>query len=302
MKDKTESSQTVIINHYNERAKEITSKLSELKYNIANINDTEELSSIAEKESLPDIILTSSDCIFDLEKSNKTKNNLLSQISHDLRSPIGTIKMMLELLEQKVISADSPDYDNILKDLVNTSTDVFALLENLLYWSRIQFKTVSYVPSNQNLKSLTQKAVSELKRFIDEKKLHINININSKTTVCGDEFLIHIILKNLISNGCKYSAENSEIIIDEEKSNNKISIIIKDNGIGMSEENIKKTMDPDSLFHTSGTNGEQGNGMGLKICYNLTTINKGTLRIISKEKEGTTAILTLPAGKETVKE
>jgi len=298
MKEKTESSPTIIINHYKERSKEIKDILKDLKYNLTEINNMEELSSIAKKGSLPDIIITSSNNLLDLEKSNRVKNNLLSQISHDLRSPIGTIKMMLELLEQKVISADSPDYDTIIKDLVNTSTDVFALLENLLYWSRIQFKTVSYVPSNQNLKSLTDNAISQLKRSIDEKKIHILNNIASEETVWGDEFLIPIILKNLISNGCKYSVENAEISIKEEKKGNKIHIIIADNGTGISEENLKKIKDPDILFHTSGTNGEQGNGLGLKICYELSIINKGTLNIDSKEKEGTKAIITLPSVKK----
>jgi len=295
MKENTESSPTIIINNYKERTKEIKDRLKDLKYNLTEINNMEELSSIAEKGSLPDIIITSSNNLLDLEKSNRVKNNLLSQISHDLRSPIGTIKMMLELLEQKVISADSPDYDTIIKDLVNTSTDVFALLENLLYWSRIQFKTVSYVPSNQNLKSLTDKAISQLKRSIDEKKIHILNNIVSEETIWVDEFLIPIILKNLISNGCKYSDENAEILIKEEKEGNKIHIIIEDKGIGISEENLKKIKDPDILFHTSGTNGEQGNGLGLKICYELSIINKGTLKIESKEKEGTKVILTLPS-------
>ena len=295
MKENTESSPIIIINQYKERAKEIKDKLKDLKYNLTEINNMEELSSIAEKGSLPDIIITSSNNLLDLEKSNRVKNNLLSQISHDLRSPIGTIKMMLELLEQKVISADSPDYDTIIKDLVNTSTDVFALLENLLYWSRIQFKTVSYIPSDQNLKSLTDKAISQLKRSIDEKKIHVLNNIVSEETVWGDEFLILIILKNLISNGCKYSDENAEILIKEEKDGNKIHIIIADNGTGISEENLQKIKDPDILFHTSGTNGEQGNGLGLKICYELSFINKGTLKIDSKEKEGTKVILTLPS-------
>jgi len=233
-----------------------------------------------------------------LEQLNQVKDKLLHMIGHDLRSPLGSIKMILDFIDQETIDPQSLDFKTMLPELLDAADEAFYLLENLLYWTRIQTNRISYNPENLSAKQLVDKSITNMNRAFQQKGIKITNQINGDEQVFGDEYLLPVIFRNLLSNACKFSKEGSEVTISLSESPGQMIIRVCDQGIGIKEENLQKIRAPYTLFSTYGTNNETGTGLGLKVCEALAGINQGQLLIESQEEGGTTVDLILPYGKK----
>ena len=224
------------------------------------------------------------------------QSELLSVIGHDLRSPLGSVKMLLDFVDQKVIDPKSDDFLAALPEMTEAADEAFYLLENLLYYSRIQQQTITYAPQELQIDKLVQKVKDQLRRIINVKNIKLNIDLEKNSCLFIDEFLILIILRNLVMNACKFSPEGSVVEIESCLStNNEIKITVRDEGVGIPDENMEQVLNPLRLFHTYGTNQEKGNGLGLNICMALTSLCLGTFNITSAPKEGTVVKLVFPS-------
>ncbi len=233
-----------------------------------------------------------------LEQQNQLKDKLLHMIGHDLRSPLGSIKMILDFLGQENADDEGLDLKSMLPELSDAADEAFYLLENLLYWTRIQTNRTSYKPEKISAKQLISKSVLNVKRSFEQKGIKIINRVEGDQLIFGDEYLLLVIFRNLLSNACKFSGQGASVIISLSESSDQLRIYIRDEGIGIKEEDLKKINDPYTLFSTYGTNNENGNGLGLKVCQALAVVNKGELRIDTRPGTGTTVGLLLPAGKD----
>ena len=232
-----------------------------------------------------------------LEQQNQLKDKLLHMIGHDLRSPLGSIKMTLDFIDQKVIDPLSPDFQSMLPEMSDAADEAFYLLENLLYWTRIQTRRISCHSENHSAKQLIEKSITAVRRSFELKKIKIINQIRGDYSVSVDEYLFLVISHNLLSNACKFSKEEDEVTISLSDSPDYIVFYIRDHGVGMNEQNLMKIWDPYTLFSTYGTKNETGNGLGIKVSQALVKINNGQLHIDSEEGIGTTVSLMLPKGK-----
>ena len=128
------------------------------------------------------------------------------------------------------------------------------------------------------------------------RKKHISLNVNNKTSgliIYFDESMIDKVLFNLLSNAFKFTEENGiiNIIIDKDKEREKAIIIIEDNGIGMSTEDVEHAFD---LFYQGHSSTFKGTGLGLSLSRELIHVHKGTIEIKSKKGHGTSFTITLP--------
>jgi two-component system sensor histidine kinase/response regulator len=136
-----------------------------------------------------------------------------------------------------------------------------------------------------------------VKPQLETKKLKIQTDISSNLTVFVDPDHLNIIVRNIINNAIKFSLNNGIIMIAAQEENNKITLKIKDEGIGISEEKIKRFFE---VVQTPsfGTAGERGAGLGLVLVNDLIIQNNGNITVKSKLGEGSTFNITLPIGKE----
>lgn len=229
-----------------------------------------------------------------LEQQNQLKDKLLHMIGHDLRSPLGSIKMILDFVDQKIIDPLSLDFQNMLPELADATDEAFYLLENLLYWTRIQTQRVSFQPESYPVKQLIHKAITTVKRSFDQKGIKLTSQISGDYNVLVDEYLFLVIFRNLLSNAYKFSEAGTEVTIGLSESAGQTTLYIRDQGIGISNEDLQKIRDPFDLFHTYGTNNENGNGLGLKVSDSLVRISKGQLIIESEHNKGTTVSVIFP--------
>ncbi|MCT4640495.1 MAG: tetratricopeptide repeat protein [Bacteroidales bacterium] len=233
----------------------------------------------------------------ELLKLNNTKDLMFSIIGHDLRSPVGNMETMLELIEENLSSYDYNNANYLLSITKGAARSAYNLLENLLYWAKAQKGEISYEPKLFNLSRKINEVVSLFDTTSQNKHIKISANIPSKIMVSADENLIYTVLRNLVSNAIKFTPEDGSIEILGEMSKENVIVSIKDSGVGISEENMKKIFDKHEHFTTYGTNNEKGTGLGLSICNTFINKHNGNLSVKSSPNKGSTFSFTLPLKK-----
>ena len=200
----------------------------------------------------------------ELRKIIMGRDKLYSVIAHDLRSPMGSIKMVLNML---ILSLPSEQIGKEMFDMLsmaNQSTeDVFSLLDNLLKWTKSQIGKLNVVYQDFDI-------------------------VGNIASVHADMDMMKTILRNLLSNAIKFSYNDSEILVNAEIEGDKVIVSVKDTGKGMSEEDQKKLLNTETHFSKYGTNNEEGSGLGLLLCQDFAVKNGGHLWFESEEGKGST--------------
>ena len=233
----------------------------------------------------------------ELIEINASKDKFFSIISHDLRSPLGGLMQILEILEESHDSMEDEEKITIIKEAVNTSKLVFALMENLLEWSRIQTGKIPYEPERIEIFPIINELESLYNQNLKSKQITLKNNIESGLTALADIKMTNTILRNLISNAIKFSNPDDFIYISSEENENFVNIMVKDTGVGIEEKNFNKLFKPDSSYSTNGTAHEKGTGLGLVLCKELVEKQGGEIRVESKKGQGSTFSFSLPKKK-----
>lgn len=228
-----------------------------------------------------------------LSQTLKIKNKIFSVVAHDLRSPVVNILYMLNLLKEKEYKEK---YDTFANSSIEYAQRVISLLENMLVWGRDQEDKIKYSPARHNFADIILTNLSIFKESADKKEISVNFTQVGNSFAYFDKDLMDIIIRNLLSNAVKYTHRGGRIsILLKEKPDEKTILLkICDNGVGIPEEKQESLFTTSDVSSTPGTENEKGTGLGLKLCYELIQINKGTISIESKEGEGTCFILNLP--------
>lgn len=226
---------------------------------------------------------------------NSVKDKLFSVIGHDLRSPLGSVKMYLEYLSETLDELPPDKLHNTFDILVKTVDEVFSLLENLLGWAKSQSGNLSINKELIVLKDLTNNVYSLNRGNLKFKNIHFKVNIEPETTIYADLISITAVFRNLLSNAIKFTPEGGTICINSVNEDGNVVIEFKDTGIGISEENMVKIFDSTQHISTFGTNREVGSGLGINLCKDFTLKNGGDLWVKSEVGKGTSFFLRLPA-------
>ena len=230
----------------------------------------------------------------ELKDEVRTKNKFFSIISHDLRGSIGIVLNLSQLLQGSRNSFSEEEFNELIKDIGNTSENTLNLLDNLLEWARAQTGSIKYNPEKLEIKKL----VSETLELNSEAALKKNINIipdiQENNPVFADKNMVLLVLRNLISNAVKFTPQGGKVAITAKENEEFVKILIADTGVGIQPATMEKLFQIDTKISTEGTNNEQGNGLGLLLCKEFIEFNGGNIGIYSESGKGTTAWFTLP--------
>jgi len=202
---------------------------------------------------------------------------------------------MLNLLKEKEYREK---YDEFANSSIQYAQMVISLLENMLVWGRGQEDKIKYSPGKHNMADIILTNLSIFKETADKKEISVNFTQVGNSRAYIDKDLLDIVIRNLLSNAVKYTPRGGRISIllkDRTDKENRILVRISDNGIGISPGKQKYLFTSAEIGSTPGTENEKGTGLGLKLCYELVIINKGTITIDSKEGEGACFSITLPS-------
>ena len=228
-----------------------------------------------------------------LKELNETKDRLFSIIGHDLRSPIGILKSFINLMLSDYDQTDTKKIKKQLEILYTSTCTTSDLLENLLLWARSQQKEVIFEPVEVNLYDIAEITTSLLAISAKTKNIIIHNNIPKYFTVKADNNMIMAVIRNLIMNGIKFTNNNKNIYLSVTEGNEYDTVCIKDEGIGIKPENIKKLFSPTEIFSNYGTSGEKGTGLGLLLCKEYIEKHGGNIWVESEEGTGSEFKFTL---------
>lgn len=226
-----------------------------------------------------------------LEADNKTKDKLLSIISHDLRSPLVNTKGILNLVNQGIVPEDQAK--QLLLQLETQYMGTTSLLDNLLFWLKGQMSGKNLDKINMPVFPIVKGLEDEHRMLLDRKQILINNEIDPKFTITADKEMIRIVLRNLISNAIKFTPEKGVIRVFASADNTETRISIQDSGIGMTPETIQR-VNAKQYYTTAGTALEKGSGFGLMLCCDLISRHSGQLKIESEPNHGSVFTILLP--------
>ena len=234
----------------------------------------------------------------ELQRTIAGRDKLYSVIAHDLRSPMGSIKMVLNMLILNLpFEKIGAEMYELLTMANQTTEDVFSLLDNLLKWTKSQIGKLNVVYQDVDLIEVTDGVIEIFSMVASLKKIRIREMKPERMMVNADIDMLKTVVRNLLSNAIKFSKENSEILVKMEEVNGMAVVSVQDHGCGISEEGQKKLLHADTHFSTFGTNNEEGSGLGLLLCKDFVVKNGGKLWFTSKEGEGSIFSFSIPVKK-----
>ena len=234
----------------------------------------------------------------ELQRTIAGRDKLYSVIAHDLRSPMGSIKMVLNMLILNLPSEKiGAEMYELLTMANQTTEDVFSLLDNLLKWTKSQIGKLNVVYQDVDLVEVTDGVIEIFSMVASLKKIRIREMKPEKMMVNADIDMLKTVVRNLLSNAIKFSKENSEVLVKMEDVDGMAVVSVQDYGCGISEEGQKKLLHTDTHFSTFGTNNEEGSGLGLLLCKDFVVKNGGKLWFTSKEGEGSIFSFSIPVKK-----
>jgi two-component system sensor histidine kinase/response regulator len=271
----------------NAEKKSINVLLQKQKQEVADVN--EELSALNEELTMQMDIVSAQN--IELEKLNQIKNKFFSIVSHDLRSPMNSLKKLLELFRDGDLA--KPELNKLTLRLEDTIYTTAAFLDNLLEWSKSQLDGMVVKPSTFNIHQMVQDNIKLMDYQLKLKEIAVKNEIPKDLTLFADPNMITVVVRNLLSNAIKFCKKGDQILFKAHGEANQVSWSITDNGPGIS------TKDQQNLFNlthasSTGTAGEKGYHIGLILCKDMIEQNKGAITVDSELGRGTTFNVTLP--------
>jgi PAS domain S-box-containing protein len=232
-----------------------------------------------------------------LKEINENKDKFISIISHDLKSPFTTLLGFSEILlnEKDLPEEERNEY---IQYIYEASKSELNLINCLLDWSRLQTGRVKVEASRLNVRTAIANAVATLTGDAVRKDISIQINIPHNLYMYADERLISQAVVILVSNAIKFSHKGKEVNITAQRfKEGMIEIVVKDEGLGISEENQTKLFRIDQKFALAGTAGEKGSGLGLTLMKEIIDKHNGKVWLYSEEGKGSEFHFTVPEAK-----
>ncbi|MGM0648487.1 MAG: GAF domain-containing sensor histidine kinase [Bacteroidota bacterium] len=241
------------------------------------------------------IALQNSKILGELIASNKAKDKLFSIIAHDLRAPFNSLIGFSDLLMEQVTRTydkEIHEYSSIINEALNKT---YNYLNNLLEWSRLQSNRIEFQATYFSLFDLVEEVTDLLLVQAQNKDISIKQMLPKQMRVYADRNMLKVVLINLISNAIKYSNVGANVVISGNQASNLDYIYVKDNGVGMSQENSEKLFKVEESFSTPGTNNEKGTGLGLVLCHDFIKKHNGKIKVKSELGKGSTFSISLPS-------
>lgn len=238
----------------------------------------------------------------ELAKLNADKDKFFSIVAHDLKGPFQPLLGFTEMLLLIAKSATPEEVEQISKSIYGSARNVYDLLENLLHWSRMQRGHMEYEPGEISLQEVFTENIKLFTPTAESKGIKLYSQVPEKLFAYADKKMLKTIIRNLTSNALKFTPSGGEVVISAQpfraqadETQQWIELSLRDTGLGISSQNLKKIFKIDSPFTTLGTAEEKGTGLGLIICQEMVDKNGGQMWIDSELNKGTTVRFTVPA-------
>lgn len=232
----------------------------------------------------------------ELELLNATKDKFFSILSHDLKNPFGSVVQLSKILFENILIFEKEKSAEVIQMIYESGEKTYQLLLNLLEWSRSQRGLIDYEPSNFDVAALIKDNIDLSMATAQKNQIKLVSNIAPNSVVYADKNMITTIIRNILSNALKFTPENGTIILSTSFSptKDKLIVSIADTGIGLPKDHLSKLFRIDVRNTDIGVDSKgKGTGLGLILCKDFITANKGDIWVESELGKGTTFFFSL---------
>jgi two-component system sensor histidine kinase VicK len=230
------------------------------------------------------------------QKLENMQTDFVANVSHELKTPLTTIKSYTETLLLDGLEGDKSTALDFLKIVDAEADRMNRLVKDLLQLSRLDYKQEKWYKKEGDLIMLLSVAVKKMDMMAKSKEQHLNVlfDEDARIRIDMDRDRVEQVVLNILSNAIKYTNEKGRIDIDAYVNGKNAQIIVSDNGIGIPEEQISRVFERFFRVDKARSRSAGGTGLGLAISRQIIEEHKGSIEIESKEKKGTRVTITLP--------
>jgi signal transduction histidine kinase len=226
----------------------------------------------------------------ELKAINTTKDHLFAIIGHDLRSPIASLKGILQLFDSQQLSQE--EFLELARHLLKNVDNIHEMLENLLQWSLSQMQGLKPFLKAFEVNDVVDETIALFKEVAFQKQIELATDLEQNLIAFADENQIRTVLRNLLNNAIKFTPQSGIIAVSGKVRDNFVELKVIDSGIGIKTEDLALIFSKPKL--KKGTAGEKGTGLGLVLCKDLIEQNGGQIVVRSEYQKGTTFEVILP--------
>jgi len=230
----------------------------------------------------------------ELQDLNKSKDKILSVISHDLRNPFTALLASSEKLNRDFAKLKPAELQNFSQIIYRTSKKILDQLNELVEWAKNQREKPNFNPSKLQLIKGMNESFELLKNNAAHKEIKLENKVSEDIYVNADALMLRSILQNLITNAIKFTPQGGSVIVTAEPTESMVEVCVVDTGVGM-DKDMKDRLFIEASQSISGTNNEQGSGLGLLLVRDFVIQHGGTIQVESEVGKGTCFKFTVPA-------
>ncbi|MBL0328144.1 MAG: HAMP domain-containing histidine kinase [Bacteroidetes bacterium] len=233
--------------------------------------------------------------IFKQKKLSEIKNDFISNMTHEFKTPISTISLAVEVLNDKSVEKSQERVSNYVKMIGDENKRLSLLVENILQTAILDKGEFKLKVQSIDIHNLIEQTFTNIKLQVENKEGQITSQLNAtKPVINADRVHITNILFNLIDNALKYSKDNPDIIVSTKNDDEGIFISVQDNGIGISKDNQKRIFDTMYREPTGNIHNVKGFGLGLSYVKAVVEKHGGSIKVESELGKGSMFTLYLP--------
>lgn len=243
------------------------------------------------------MILDFNKMVEELGSVETLKTDFVSNVSHEMKTPIAIIKNYAELLQTgKGTEEERIEYARSIEE---AASRLSGLITNILRLNKLEHQRIDSEIETYDLCAQLEECILNYEDMWDEKDLELEVDIEEKTVVDADKNLMELVWNNLLSNAVKFTEPGGKVTVRQTSSDGYAVVEVTDTGCGMSRESIRHIFD--KFYQGDTSHSKEGNGLGLALVSRILMLMDGEISAASEEGRGSTFTVRIPVPAETKK-
>lgn len=219
------------------------------------------------------------------------KTDFISNVSHEMKTPIAVIKNYAELLQGKNVSDEQrKEYGESIENAAARLSD---LITNILKLNKLENQRISPEVKVYDVCRQLCECILQFEDAWEEKQIELEVEIEDEAYIKADESLLELVWNNLLSNAVKFTEPGGTITVRQAFNENSVTVSVSDTGCGISKKSLKHIFD--KFYQGDTSHSKEGNGLGLALVKRVLELMDGDIQVTSEEGKGSTFTVTLPA-------
>lgn len=223
------------------------------------------------------------------------KTDFVSNVSHEMKTPIAVIKNYAELLQTgKGTEEERLEYARNIEDAAGRLSD---LISNILRLNKLENQRIDPEIESYDLCGQLEECILHFEELWDEKDLELEVDMDERAAVLADRSLMEVVWNNLLSNAIKFTEPGGSVSIRQTVEEDSAVVSVADTGCGMSRENVRHIFD--KFYQGDSSHSKEGNGLGLALVKRILVLMDGEISVVSEKGKGSTFTVRLPLASES---